>query len=165
MEKFLVSLVLFLIIGGFIIIEKYRKIKMVGNIYVKGYSLIEKKDRIKSFIYLIILILITLVSIFLLDYYYILLLFLILFLFNFIYPKNYYIGEQGISRSYWFPLATLKLRFFNRDMIKKINIRKDKSQYQINLVIEMKGEESSFEISVPEHKKEDLFKWKTAMGF
>jgi len=70
---------------------------MVGNIYVKGYSLIEKKDRVRSFIYLIILILITLISIFLLDYYYILLLLLILFLFNFIYPKNYYIGEQGFQ--------------------------------------------------------------------
>lgn len=165
MEKFFVSLVLFLIIGVSIILEKYRKIKMVGNIYVKGYSLIEKKGRIRSFMCLIILILITLTSIFLLDYYYILLFLFILFLFNFIYPKNYYIGEQGISMSYWFPLATLNLRFFNRDVIKKLNIKKDKSQYQISFIREMKGEESSFEISVPEHKKEDLFKWKTAMGF
>jgi len=111
MEKLLISFAFYFVLTSIIFFIKIVKVKKIGNIYFKTYSLkIDESLKRTLFCSLLIFFIIS-ISIFLLDYYYILLLFLVLLFFSLITPRNIYLGESGILINTKCVFSTLDVKY------------------------------------------------------
>ncbi len=120
-ERVLISALFFSIITFLIFLVKRSVIKNAGKIYLKGFSITGKKEKLSMLAGMFFLVLLCLVSVYLLDYSEFLIIVFLCGLFGILTPNNYYLGEKGlVVKTDNFYFIPLKVKFFHKAEIKEV---------------------------------------------